>query len=156
MSRVTTFHSPLGKISAGFIGDSLCLLEIGKADTDRMSNSNAAMKKLSAELAAYFRDKQFQFTINLQPYGTDFQQGVWSALREIPAGGTLSYGQLAEKLHSSPRAVGNACRANPIPIIIPCHRVVGKNGIGGYDGKTSGRRLDIKRWLLHHEGINIA
>ena len=60
---------------------------------------------------------------------------------------------LAKWLKSGPRAVGNACRANPIPIIIPCHRVVAQNHIGGYSGETQGRKLDIKKWLLQHEAV---
>ena len=67
----------------------------------------------------------------------------------------LTYGEMAKKLDSSPRAVGNACRANPLPIIIPCHRVVSQSGIGGYGGHTEGEVLAIKEWLLHHEGVII-
>ena len=72
-------------------------------------------------------------------------------MRRIPAGKTLSYGVLAKKLDTSARAVGNACRANPVPIIVPCHRVVASNGMGGFMGKRSGSPLDLKHWLLAHE-----
>jgi methylated-DNA-[protein]-cysteine S-methyltransferase len=84
-------------------------------------------------------------------YGTVFQQRVWQAIASIPLGQTRSYGQLAEQLNSGPRAVANACGANRIPLIIPCHRVLAKNGLGGFmQGKKNG--LNIKRWLLAHEG----
>src|SRR3989344_3383893 len=83
--------------------------------------------------------------------GTDFQQRVWRALQRIPAGRVLSYGELAHKLKTGARAVGNACRANRIPIVIHCHRVVAANGKGGFMGKTGGRALAIKDWLLTHE-----
>ena len=83
--------------------------------------------------------------------GTPFQRQVWAALCQIPTGVTLTYGDLAKKLGSGPRAVANACGANPIPLLIPCHRVVAAKGIGGFmKGKTE-QSLNIKRWLLNHE-----
>lgn len=84
--------------------------------------------------------------------GTPFQLMVWNALRKIPAGKVVTYGELAKKLGSSARAVGNACRNNPVPVIVPCHRVVSANGPGGYAGETRGALFDIKLWLLDHEG----
>ncbi len=86
--------------------------------------------------------------------GTAFQQRVWQALLRIPAGETRSYGVLAAELGSSAQAVGNACRSNPVPIVIPCHRVVAVNGMGGYAGATAGYKMQIKRWLLQHEGVS--
>lgn len=88
----------------------------------------------------------------LLPVGTPFQQRVWAHLRVIPPGQAISYGELARRLNSSARAVANACRANPIPILIPCHRVVAATGLGGYMGETAGNALAIKHWLLQHEG----
>jgi methylated-DNA-[protein]-cysteine S-methyltransferase len=76
---------------------------------------------------------------------------VWQRLREIPAGRTLSYGVLARELGTSARAVGGACRANPVPLAIPCHRVVAATGLGGYSGARGGDWLEKKRWLLRHE-----
>ncbi len=87
----------------------------------------------------------------LEPDGTVFQRRVWQVLLNIPPGQTRTYGELARELGSSPRAVGGACRRNPIPLLIPCHRVVAANGDGGFAGHTSGRWMDIKRWLLEHE-----
>lgn len=84
--------------------------------------------------------------------GTPFQQRVWQELIRIPPGETRSYGELAEKLRSSARAVAGACRRNPISLLVPCHRVVAKNGLGGFMGKTDGPALAIKQWLLQHEG----
>lgn len=83
--------------------------------------------------------------------GTDFQKRVWAALLEIPAGQTLTYGELAQKLNSHPRAIGQACRTNPYPVVIPCHRVVSKTGFGGYAGAVSGDLLNFKKWLLQRE-----
>ena len=147
--------SPLGTVSAEFDGKQLCRLEIGKRVKAQKGQDAELGNRLRIELQHYFNNRDHRFSIPLRLQGTEFQKRVWSALCQIPVGTTLSYGQLAEQLHSSARAVGNACRANPVPIIVPCHRVVGKQGIGGYDGKPGGRRLAIKRWLLEHEGVHI-
>jgi methylated-DNA-[protein]-cysteine S-methyltransferase len=100
----------------------------------------------------YLTDAKEPFDLDIVLSGTEFQRRVWQALRAIPAGETMTYGELAEQIGSGARAVGNACRANPCPLVIPCHRVVAANGLGGFAGKRSGRKLEIKRWLLHHEG----
>jgi len=104
-----------------------------------------------AQLELYFRNPLWPFDLSLLPQGTEFQQRVWHALREIPVGTTVTYGQLAWRLESSPRAVGSACRANPIPIIVPCHRVIAATGIGGFMGHGKGGEIAIKEWLLRHE-----
>ena len=84
--------------------------------------------------------------------GTPFQRRVWQALRGIPSGSTCSYGELAHELGSSARAVGGACRRNPIPIVVPCHRVAAAaGGVGGFMGQRDGEALTIKQWLLDHE-----
>jgi methylated-DNA-[protein]-cysteine S-methyltransferase len=88
----------------------------------------------------------------MNPVGTFHQKKVWQCLCEIPRGATRNYGDLARELHSAPQAVGQACGANPIPIIIPCHRIVGKAGLGGFAHHRNGNFIDIKRWLLEHEG----
>lgn len=104
------------------------------------------------QLARYFIAPDMVFTCALAPRGTPYQQRVWTTLRAIPPGQTLNYGALAAKLGSGARAVGAACRANPLPIIIPCHRVVATSGLGGYSGAwDDGPELRIKAWLLAHE-----
>ncbi|MDH5446641.1 MAG: methylated-DNA--[protein]-cysteine S-methyltransferase [Gammaproteobacteria bacterium] len=150
-----TVDSPIGKITGKFCDGVLCELKVAKSQNSKKTTAKLSSHPLTNQLAAYFKNSQTRFSIPFQLEGTDFQKRVWAALCKIPVGKTLSYGQLAEKLNSSPRAIGNACRHNPIPIIVPCHRVTAKNGIGGYDGKTSGKRLTIKRWLLEHEGVVI-
>jgi methylated-DNA-[protein]-cysteine S-methyltransferase len=106
------------------------------------------------QLRGYLKDASFKFSLPLAPAGTVFQQRVWSGIAAIPAGKTRSYGELADALKSSARAVGTACGANPYPVVVPCHRVIAANGgLGGFAGQRGGFLLDAKRWLLHHEGI---
>lgn len=114
--------------------------------------ATAFARRVGAEFAAYFRDGGFRFTLPVTiPGGTPFQQRVWRALADLPPGAVRTYGELARSLGSGARAVGNACRHNPLAVIIPCHRVVGANGLGGYAGHTRGAGLERKRWLLAHE-----
>lgn len=115
----------------------------------------AAPAWLEREFQAYFHDPAHQWTIAPRLAGTAFQQRVWRALRAIQPGTVRCYGELAAELDSSARAVGNACRANPCPIIVPCHRVVAKRGLGGFAGQTTGERMRIKAWLLRHEGVKL-
>lgn len=87
----------------------------------------------------------------LAPQGSLYQQRVWRALQAIPVGEVRRYGELAQLLDSGAQAVAGACRANPIVLIVPCHRVVATHGLGGFMGCNSGRELEIKQWLLAHE-----
>jgi methylated-DNA-[protein]-cysteine S-methyltransferase len=104
------------------------------------------------KIEQYLEDARSDLELDLELDGTPFQRHVWQALRAIPPGRTLTYGELAQRIGSGARAVGNACRANPCPLVVPCHRVVAAKGLGGFAGERSGRKLEIKRWLLHHEG----
>jgi methylated-DNA-[protein]-cysteine S-methyltransferase len=88
--------------------------------------------------------------------GTPFQRRVWERLQRIPRGQTLTYGELARELGTGARAIGGACRANRILLLVPCHRVVGRRGAGGFAGHRNGRWPRIKRWLLANEGTEIA
>jgi len=106
---------------------------------------------IAQQLLSYLRGDRDCFSLPLLPSGTPFQQRVWQALQAIPYGQVLSYGVLAKQLGSSARAIGGACRANPIPVIIPCHRVVAAHDIGGFSGDRYGGKVIIKQWLLAHE-----
>ena len=115
--------------------------------------NNPIVKQAHEQIQQYLKQPTTQFANSLhQQLGTGFQQRVWQAIADIPVGQTATYGQIAKKIGSGPRAVANACGANNIPLIIPCHRVVAQNGIGGFmQGKENG--LSVKRWLLAHEGV---
>lgn len=110
-------------------------------------------KEAVRQLNAYLKEPTFVFSLPLAPAGTPFQRRVWAGICAIGPGQTRSYGALAESLHSGPRAVGNACGANPYPLVVPCHRVVAANqGLGGFARSRGGFLLAVKRWLLEHEG----
>ncbi len=106
------------------------------------------------QIQAYLDDPAYRFELPLKFGGTRHRVSVWEAMQRIPAGKTRSYGELATELGSSARAVGGACGANPIPLVIPCHRVIAAGGdIGGFMGaRAEGFERTIKRWLLEHEG----
>lgn len=109
-------------------------------------------KEVYRQLQAYLTEPDFRFDLSLHIGGTTHQRRVWQTIQAIPSGRTSSYAEIAAQLHSAPRAVGRACGANRIPIIIPCHRVIAKNGgLGGFMNASDGNPLEIKRWLLRHE-----
>ncbi|MCW5619422.1 MAG: methylated-DNA--[protein]-cysteine S-methyltransferase [Nitrosomonas sp.] len=111
-------------------------------------------KEVCAQLQAYLLDPKFIFDLSLHVSGTVHQRRVWQKIQEVPSGQTSSYAEIATVIHSAPRAVGRACGANKIPIIIPCHRIIAKNGgLGGFMNASEGDPLEIKRWLLKHESI---
>ncbi|MCL2831186.1 MAG: methylated-DNA--[protein]-cysteine S-methyltransferase [Betaproteobacteria bacterium] len=108
------------------------------------------------QLRAYLSDPRFVFGLPLKPQGTAFQRRVWEQIVMIESGQTRTYGELARALNNAPRAVGQACGANPHVLAVPCHRVVAANknfndGLGGFNRENGGAALEIKRWLLAHE-----
>ncbi len=106
------------------------------------------------QIDRYLDDPEFRFDLPFEYRGTPFQCKVWRAISGIPSGGTLTYMAIAKHLGTAPRPVGGACGANRIPLVIPCHRVLGSNGIGGFMNARGGFPLEVKRWLLRHEGVN--
>ena len=114
---------------------------------------NALAAETVRQLAAYLADAEFVFGLPLRPSGTVFQRRVWQQIAAIPTHQTRAYGEIAKALHNAPRAVGQACGANPFPVIVPCHRVLAASGgLGGFARQNGGFLLDVKRWLLAHEG----
>jgi methylated-DNA-[protein]-cysteine S-methyltransferase len=132
--------------------DAIAELDFLWQDWCEQAPRSALAKRTVSALKEYFHAPTARLTLPLRSAGTEFQKKVWQEMRQIPVGQTRSYGVLAQRLRSSARAVGNACRANPLPIIVPCHRVVAANGeIGGFAGHREGPQLALKRWLLAHE-----
>jgi len=117
--------------------------------SQRQTADTPLLREASDQLGAYFRAERTQFDLPLRPGGSPFQRDVCKAMSAIPFGETRTYGELAEDLGAFAQAIGQACGNNPIPIIIPCHRVLGANGLGGFSG---GDGLETKMQLLRHEG----
>lgn len=133
--------------------DDVEILEIEFLETrSPQPPDNALAAEAARQLNAYLHDAGFTFGLPLRPSGTRFQRRVWEQISAIPNHETRSYGELARTLHSAPRAVGQACGANPFPLLIPCHRVIAAGGgLGGFARHGGGFLLEVKRWLLAHE-----
>ena len=142
--------SPVGPLT--LVEQNGALIRLGWGNTpDHLPDGRPTLLLAEAarQLAAYFAGAMTEFDIPLSPPGTDYQKRVWWAMNEIPYGETWTYGELAKRADTVPRAVGGACGANPIPVILPCHRVLAANGkSGGYSGKggliTKTALLDIE------------
>ena len=139
-----TVESPVGPLTITADGEAITAIDFGAGGAPR---PNAGLLAAAArQLSAYFAGSLREFDLPLAPAGTPFRLRVWAAMQSIPYGETMSYGALARALGTAPRAVGGACGANPIPLVIPCHRVVGADGaLGGFSG---GAGCDTKRHLL--------
>lgn len=148
--------SPVGRLGIRLQDSRVRGIEFLSARCALRSPADSHGRRVVAALAAYFAGRGEIPCLEIAFYGTDFQQRVWRALQTIPPGQVTTYGALAERLGSSARAVGNACRHNPVPILVPCHRVVAANSLGGFAGDVSGHLIAIKRRLLAHEGVEIA
>jgi len=116
-----------------------------------MAARNALAATAARQLERYREDADARFDLPVLVEGTALQRAVWDAMGAIPRGSTRTYGDIARDLGADARAVGQACGGNRLPIIIPCHRVVAADGIGGFSHATSGYLLEAKRWLLAHE-----
>lgn len=138
--------SPVGRLTLD--EDDENIVAIRWADTPG-GNGSPLLAEAARQLAAYFGGHLSRFDLPLAPAGSAFETRVWAAMRRIPYGKTRCYGDLAHDIGSAPRAVGRACGKNPIPIVIPCHRVLAKAGLGGYSGEGG---LATKTRLLALEG----
>ena len=127
---------------------------ITKADWESDVNFDPQEHEIQSQFNRYWLDKDKAINIKLLKQGSAFQHKVWAEMCKIPFGETMTYSALAGKISSSARAVGNACRANPFPVIIPCHRVVSVSGMGGYCGQTEGNFMVIKNKLLDYEAAH--
>jgi methylated-DNA-[protein]-cysteine S-methyltransferase len=145
--------TPIGRIGVQLAEDCVVRVDFVPGSVATKPAASAAGKCVAREFERYFGDATRRFSVPVAVTATPFQRRVWQELLEIPAGETRTYGELARHLDSGARAVGNACRCNPVPVIVPCHRVIGANGIGGYAGHDGGRFLARKRWLLTHEQV---
>jgi len=143
--------TPLGMVTLFADQGALIALEWGQAPRAE-GTPEAVLLAARDQLARYFDGRLKRFELPLAPRATPFQRRAWAALSAIGYGKTVTYGALATTLGSGPRAVALACARNPLPIIVPCHRVVGASGLGGYSG---GDGLSTKRQLLTLEGVRV-
>jgi len=143
---------PFGVVGIITKNSNLIGLEFLPKGTSEVLPKTATGKQVWNALFAYMDDPNKLSEVALASEGTRFQKKVWNALRRIPVGEVMTYGQLAKSINTAPRAAAGACRRNRIPILIPCHRIVAQKGLGGYCGETDGYMLEVKKWLLAHEG----
>jgi methylated-DNA-[protein]-cysteine S-methyltransferase len=134
--------SPVGRLTVSATPEAI--VSIAWTD-DPLGEPTALLVEARRQLDAYFAGRLSQFDLPLTLAGSPFDKRVWEAMRQIPCGQTRSYGELAMEVGSAPRAIGGACGRNRIPIVIPCHRVLARNGLGGFSG---GAGLPTKRLLL--------
>ena len=149
-ARLATPFAVLGIRTAGETLAGIDYLPKGAATLDPLDR---LAERVCRQIGRYLDDPEFRFTLPFGYRGTEFQCRVWRAIHTIPPGETLSYSDIARRLKTAPRPVGGACGANCIPIVIPCHRVLAANGIGGFMRSRRGPGIEIKRWLLKHEGV---
>ena len=146
--------TPFGALGVCVDEKNLTSISFLPPGTKPIAPPSALAAEVCEQLATYLADPKAAFDLPLSVAGTPFQQRVWRAIAAIPHGKTLTYGDIARKLNSAPRAVGQACGRNPYPVAIPCHRVVAADGgLGGFARSNGGFLLDTKRWLLEHEGV---
>lgn len=150
MMRQSSLHTPLGEITLFASGDALIALEWGRGGgADLQTGDDPLLEEAKRQLNAYFDGRLEAFDLPQQAIGTEFQNRVWAYLTGIPVGVTHTYGQVAAAMGTSARAAGQAIACNPLPILIPCHRVTAAAGkLGGYSGGDGGQ---TKLWLLSHE-----
>lgn len=155
--HVTRLRMPFGVLELVSDGRAITRVAYLPKDTVARAPADDVTARAAREVDHYLDDPAFHFTVPLAPRGTAFQQRVWRALRDIPAGAPRTYGDVARTVKSAPRAVGQACGANPIALLIPCHRVVGTQGnLGGFMHAQDGDPVAIKSWLLAHEGFRFG
>jgi len=145
MPSSIAIDSPVGRLTVCATEDAIIAIGWGDAES---AEPTPLLVEARRQLEAYFDRRLSRFDLPLRPAGSPFEQRVWAEMRRIPHGQTRSYGELAMEVGSAPRAIGRACGHNPIPIVIPCHRVLARSGLGGYSG---GAGLATKRALLELE-----
>jgi methylated-DNA-[protein]-cysteine S-methyltransferase len=148
-------EAPFGAIGIRTEAGAVCELVYLNSQFDEMAPLDDVAERAAQQVRRYLEQPDFHFDLPLNGVGTPFQRKVWDTISAIPCGTVLTYGQIAKKIRSAPRAVGQACGANWFPLVIPCHRVTAAGGLGGFahqDDET-GFHLGVKRWLLKHERV---
>lgn len=145
--------APFGRIGVSTKGGHVTRIEYLPPDAVLITPRGPLVIEACRQLERYLEDPHFRFDLPLALDGTAFRRRVWEALLRIPMGEVLTYGELANRLGTVARPLGGACGNNPVPPVVPCHRVVAREGLGGFMGCTDGHPMEVKRWLLRHEGV---
>ncbi len=145
--------TPFAVLGIRTLGSRVSDIDYLPAGIAELAPLNKLAERACREIERYLGDPQYAPNLPFEYRGTAFQCKVWKRISAIPAGCTLTYKDVAVSLRTAPRPVGGACGANRVPIVIPCHRVVGANGLGGFMRSGGADALQIKRWLLRHEGV---
>ncbi|MBK7334301.1 MAG: methylated-DNA--[protein]-cysteine S-methyltransferase [Betaproteobacteria bacterium] len=149
-------RAPFGALGVATDGGAIVRLAYLPPGARLVAPSDRVAARAARELARYLDDPAFRFTVPIAPKGTPFQRRVWDAILDIPAGESRTYGELARKMVTAARAIGQACGANPIALIIPCHRVVGSLGsLGGFMG-TAGTGAPPFAWARSGSDPDLA
>ena len=146
-------RAPFGAVGVSVQGMQVAIELLTEAHEPKPAKHKLA-KQVEDQIQAYFADSHHYFNLPLIFKGTPFQRRVWQVISAIPRGSIMTYAEIAQEIGSGARAVANACGANHLPLVVPCHRVVAKRGLGGFmRGNPKG--LEVKKWLLQHEGLDV-
>jgi methylated-DNA-[protein]-cysteine S-methyltransferase len=152
-----SFHAklatPFAVLGIRTVGEVLTNIEYLPRGVATLAPLNKLAERVCKQIERYVDDPQYRFNLPFEYRGTDFQCRVWREIVKIYLGKTNTYKDFAQRLRSAPRPVGGACGKNRLPLLIPCHRVLASNGIGGFMHARVGDPITIKKWLLAHEGI---
>ena len=153
MSNYQTYISaPFGYVCVCSSRDYVTRIELLASKVSSNSRLNKFAKEAREQVKAYLKNSTFKFDLPIEINGSAYRKQVWNEIAKIPARETRTYGDIATLVGSSARAVGGACGDNVLPILIPCHRVVARGGLGGFMHSSGGFSLKVKWWLLNHEG----
>jgi methylated-DNA-[protein]-cysteine S-methyltransferase len=144
--------TPFALLGIRTAGDELAEITFLPKSGGALAPRDRLAARACAQIERYLQDPEFRFELPTVAQGTPFQRSVWRKIAAIDPGRTRSYGEIARDLDSAARAVGQACGANPVPLVVPCHRVLAAGGLGGFAHHEGGFHLSVKRWLLAHEG----
>jgi len=145
--------TPFGCVGVKTLGERIAAIHYLDSDAATRTPADRLARETCAQIRAYLRDPKHSFDLPFVLRGSEFERKVWSAIGRIASGSTCTYGEIAARLATAPRPVGRACGSNPVPLIVPCHRVIAANGaLGGFMHSRAAASLAIKHWLLRHEG----
>lgn len=146
---VASLESPIGKVYVECDGERITRVSFRNPGRGRGGKAPKALKEAVIQLEAYFAGRRRKFDLPLYEVGSAYRRNLWERLKKVPFGKALTYEQLADSVGGNARSAGSACGDNPLLLVVPCHRVLGKNGLlTGYAGE-----LWRKKWLLEHEGV---